>query len=757
MKKSGQLVDRVDQGFAWVAEWVFRWRWLVMVMALILVGGGLYFAARATPDNSLDAYFDKTDPAYVAYMDYMADFNSDEITYILYSIPDSDYGPFDLEGMRKIADLTEALEREVPFAREVTSLANVEFIRADGDDIIVDELLIDFPETQAELLALRDALLAKPLYVDYLIDRTGQYGAVIIDMTKSSTDVLDDIIYDPEGGEGLFNLYPQVSDVAVREILERPEYEGIDFYLTGDAPMNSAYNQIFTTDSGYIMIATLVIAALLALVLFRATWVGLLGPVSVVIMSVILTMGFIGMVGWKVGLFFAMVPALLCAVGIAQSVHILLEYQRALSVSGDRPSATRAALKKVGGPCLMAALTTAAGFLVMSVSELKALAELAVYAAAGVMMTFALSITLLLVFLSGRKGGKPVKNARAMAVHPGVIRLVKAVVSLDLRHPRWVIAGGLVVLTLGLIGVSKLRIDFNFLDEFKDHVEWKQHSVKAEEVMGGLLNVTYIIDTGRPEGVKDPAVIAAIEKVQHFAEQQPLVVKTFSMADMVKDLNRSFHGDDDAFYTLPQSRELLAQYLLVYEVSGGKELWDLVSLDFSKTVLEMRVGITDATKIKALIGDIDRYLAENPIPGADVRQTGIGLLWVKICEYIASTQMTSYSLVFVIVAIFMCLSFGSVKVGLLSMIPNLAPVIVVLGYMGWTDTPLDYMKLLLATIAIGIAVDDTIHLVTRYRKRFLEMGDYRLSLDAAMHDVGPALIITSLILVFGFSSFLFSN
>ena len=755
---NNKLVDKVDASFGAIAEWSIRWRWLVVVLTLGVLCLGLYFSGKARFDNSLDAFFDRTDPTYTAYMEYLDDFLSDEVTYILYRVPDKEHGPFDIEAMKTIAKLTEELEAEVPFVRQATSLANVEFIRADGDDIIVDELLIDFPENQQALLEIKKAVMAKPLYVDYLINEAGDYAVILLEMERTSTDPLEKIILDPEkGGEDIYNLYPQVSDLKVREILARPEYSDIEFFITGDAPMNSAYNRILTDDNAIILMSALALIVLVSLLLFRVTLMGMLGPISVVIISIILTVGFIGFLGWTLGLIFSMVPTLICAVGVAQSVHILLEFQRNFAATGQRNRSVKAALKKVGGPCFMAALTTSAGFLVLWFSELKALSELAIYASFGVMMSFLLSATLLVIFLAGRDTELNERKKRALSVNPLVNRIVQTCIRLNLKQPRRVLIVCVSVLVFTGIGISQLRVDFNFLDEFKPHVEWRKHTELVEKVMGGTLGITYVVDTQTADGIKDPALLKAMESLQEFTEQDPLVKNSFSVTDVVKDLNQSFHGDDSNYYTLPDNKELIAQYLLVYEISGGEELRELVAPDFSRTVLEFRVGITYASNIVALIEKIDRHLQANPIPGAEVRKTGMGLLWINIAKYIASTQLISYSLVFAMIALFMTISFGSIRVGLLSMIPNLAPVVVALGLMGWTNTPLDYVKLLLATIAIGIAVDDTIHLVTRFRSRFYETGNYAKALERSLNDVGPALTITSIILVVSFMSFLIGN
>ncbi|POP51169.1 efflux RND transporter permease subunit [Zhongshania marina] len=753
-----KFVDRVDAVFGNVADWAVNHRLIVLLLSLLMLGLGTYFAGKVQADNSLDAYFDKSDPVYLSYTEYLDEFLSDEVTYIIYRVPDRPHGPFNYEAMGQIAHLAQAFEDEVPYVRDVISLPTVEFIRADGDSINVDELMLDFPEDQEALLKLREEVLSRPLYVDYIINEKADYAAIILEMERSSVDPLEDIIYDEAKGNQLENLYPQVSDNKLREIMARPEYAGIEFFITGDVPMNSAYNHVFMEDSAIGTLVTLAMLAVLSFLLFRVSLLGLFGPLAVVVLSIVMVLGVMGAFGWVLGLFFGIVPTLLCAVGVAQSVHILLEFQRAYGETGDRKVAVKTAISKVGGACMLASITTAVGFLVMTVSQLKVLSEMALYAASGVMFTFILSMTLLVVALaSGKSDTAKVTKKKGPAVQPGILWLVERCISLNLNHPKALLGAGTAILLFFLAGLSLVKVDFNFLEDFKPDVEWRQHTELAESVMGGILNVTYIIDTDEPEGVKNPEILHAIDRIQQFAEAQPLVKKTYSVVDIQKDLNRSFHGDDPAWYRLPDDRNMAAQYFLVYEISGGEELAEFVGQDYSRTVLEMRVEMSGSAEITKLLATIDDYIAENPIPNATVRKTGIGLMWVKMGEYIADTQLIGYSLIFVMVAGFLCVAFGSVKVGMLAMIPNLAPVVVVLGLMGWLGIHLDYMKLLLATIAIGIAVDDTLHLVIRFRRCFLTSGNYRTALADSMRDVGPALVITTIILLGAFACYLLSQ
>jgi predicted RND superfamily exporter protein len=759
--RENKFVDKVDRVFGLLAEWAVVHRAIILILSVAMLALGLYFAGKVQSDNSLDSYFDKSDPAYVAYSEYLAEFLSDEVTYILYRVPDREHGPFNIDAMRQIANLSAVLADEVPYVRDVISLPTVEFIRAEGDSITVDELMLDFPEDQQALLDLRQEVLNRPLYINYIINADADYAAIILEMERSSVDPLEDIIYDPaKGASDIENLYPQVSDNKVREVLARPEYTGIEFFVTGDVAMNSAYNHVVMEGAVISTVVTLLLLALLSFILFRVSLLALFGPLAVVILSICMVLGMMGAFGWVLGLFFGIVPTLICAVGVAQSVHILLEFQRAYDASGDRRASVKAAIAKVGGACLLASITTAVGFLVMSVSQLKVLSEMALYAASGVMFTFVLSMSLLVVVLSlGKSTDKPPQKAKSSkpTVQPVVLWFVERCIVLNLHMPKRLLGLGFAVLVFAIAGLSKVQIDFNFLEDFKPHTEWRQHTELAEKVMGGILNVTYIVDTDQSEGVKDPAILRAIERIQTFAESQPLVKKAYSVVDIQKDLNRSFHGDDPAWYRLAEKRDLIAQYFLVYELSGGEELQEFVSPNYDRTVIEMRVKMTGSAAITELLKTIDEHIAANPIPNASVRKAGIGLMWVKMGEYIADTQLIGYSLLFVIIAGFLCLAFGSIKVGMLAMIPNLAPVIVVLGIMGWLGISLDYMKLLLATIAIGIAVDDTLHLVIRFRRCFFSTGNYRVALQDSMRDVGPALVITTLILLGAFSSYQLSD
>jgi predicted RND superfamily exporter protein len=743
--------------FEAIGGWSYEHRWVVLIASVAAWGLAGYLATGARIDNSVAAFFDTDDPTYGAYLQYREDFESDEIGYIVYRAKG---GAWDLELMRQVEKLTQALEDEVPFVKEVTSLSNAEFMEgAPPDDILVYDLLADFPETQEELFVIRDKVMKKPIYVGGLVSADTELGAVIVEMSRSSVDSVEEIRLDPDGGDGLGNLYPQVSFEAIEAILGRPEYDGIEFFHTGDVALNATYNTVFIEQDLPVLTALslLVIALSLALVFRRS--IGVIGPFMVVAFAMAVSVGAIALIGWDIDFMFGLMPTLLITVGVADSVHILSEfdiYQRRLA---SRRDAIRRTLYLVGPPCLLTSLTTAAGFLSLSLSPVKSVAHLAVYSAAGVIAAFIASITILVALLYfGRRPSSDVSEKKKGRDERGKAfgAALRSVASFVIRFRNPILIASAVIFVSSAGGISMLTVDSNFLMEFSEKIPVRRTTQFVDDHMSGTYSMVYVFDSGEADGIKDPAVLREIERVQREAERHPLVTKTYSVVDLMKDINQSFHNGDPEYYKIPDSRELVAQYLLVYEMSGGEEIRNYLSIDYARATLELRCKMKETSRLQGIVEDIDAHLDEEPLRASAVSVTGIGALWLKFVEYITWSQIQGALIALTVVSLMMIVVFRSVKIGLVSMIPNIAPVVLVLGGMGWMGVPLDYYRLLIAPVAIGIAVDDTIHLMTRYHHEFGKLGDYKKALYASMDGVGRALFITSAILVVGFLMNIFS-
>jgi hypothetical protein len=753
-KRYGGLQFWLDRGFEKLSHWAVAHTGWVLGAFAVLTLAGLFFAAGVTQDNSLDAYFDPDDPTFIHYKAFQKEFNSDEVIYLVYKGKNEKDGVFDLETMKMIDSLTRAIEQEVPFVRKTTSLANVELIESRGNDIVIHRLN-DNPYVAADLQHLRDITMAKPLYVGTLVSKDARYGAILVEMTLASTDPIDKLRVDPKGGDGLANLYPQAPNNKLHEILARPEYQGLEVMITGDVPWNTAYNEIINRDLGVITLATLGLAALLCMLLFRTKLLGLVAPLAVVVLGIIMTVAVMGAAGYQINLMFLALPTLLCAIGIAQSVHLLMNWQQEYVECGSSREAARRAMEKIGTPSLLSALTTAAGLIGMCTSQLKALREFGLYSSIGVILTFVVAV-LVMTSLAARAKAKA--NTKPKLAHAKWLeRIVFGFLELALRNPRRMLALWIVATLLAVGAATQMKVDINFLEEFNRKVPWRADTERIEKIMGGVLSVVYVFDTGKTDGIQDPALIRGIESLQAFAEQQEIVADTTSIVDYLKELNQALHGGAPAYRVIPGEREALAQLMLVYELSGGKEMNDIRNIDRSKTVLELRVKVVGAARVRDLVQKLDAHMAANPIPGTKVELSGIGLLWIKIMDYIAESQISSASSSFFMILGFIVITFGSLRLGLWAMIPNVLPFIFVFGYMGAVGWHLDWLKMLMASITMGISVDDTIHYLARLRVVFAEKGNYEEALRETTHEVGIPLTVTSFALVVAFGSYLLSD
>ncbi|MBA57105.1 MAG: RND transporter [Pseudomonadales bacterium] len=743
----------LNEFFAKLAIFSYRNRWQVAVVCLVVLLGCTYFANNVRTDNSFDAFFDQSDPVYQAYLEHQENFGSDEITFIMYDASEYRHGVFNQQLVESILDLTNEIDTKVPFVRNVTSIANAELMLVEGDNLTITSLQDEMPLTQDRMLELARVLQQRKLYEGSIYSTDLKFGGILVEMSRTSTDTLDKIQFDPDKGAVMDNLYPMVSNSALQTILNDRKYADIPFYVSGDVPLNAAYNEILVDELASLGVICVLIIVLILAYFFRGNLFGIIGPVVVVALSVVMTIAFIEAMGWHLDMGFGMAPVLLMAVGIAHAVHIISDY---LIFSRRYPTeqALYETMKLVGTPCLLTSLTTMVGFASMSLTPIRTVSHAGIYMSVGVLAAFLLSILLLTVFLSFMK---PLNAAGELPQHDKLKQLLNRCSCFTLKHRRAVFSVFAMVMFVSIWGLTQVRIDSNWLMDFSDRVSVKVDAVKIDNTMTGLNPLAYLLDSNAAGGIKNPEFLKELERLQSEVETHfPLIRKTTSIVDLVKELNQSFHGDDPDFYRIPESRELISQYLLVYEISGGKDLRSFVSEDYSKALLQIRAQLVYASELQAFEQKIDQYLQQYPLHYSEKINSGMGTLLTTLLGYISFSQLQGLAIAVVVITLFVSMIFGSLKMGLVSMIPNVGPIIVVAGVMGLMGVVLDATKLLLATIAIGIAVDDTIHMVTRIRLEFQRTGSYATAYINAINEVGRALVITSLSLVLGLCALLFS-
>jgi hypothetical protein len=439
-------------------------------------------------------------------------------------------------------------------------------------------------------------------------------------------------------------------------------------------------------------------------------------------------------------------------VGVAASVHIVSDFRISQSKYPDTREAVKHTIYILGVPCLFTSLTDIAGFMSMAISPIKAIKHFAIYSAFGSAIAFVLTVTFLIVFLSLVKKKPSLEENEKIQREGKVLNMILEKIALfDLRHKYSMLAAGSIVCALSVYGIFQLTVDSNWLNEFSKKIEVRRATELVDGVMGGSGGYSYTFDTKKQDGIFDPDVLKTMDLISEAAKRETwIVMKTYSIVDLIKDINMSFHGGDPKFYTIPDNKDLIAQYVLLYETSGGDEMKNYISSDYSRANIEIRCKSIETSKYKEIFAKIDSYIKTLPDLKVVPQATGIGVLWVELVDYIVESQVNGFWLAFIGIGLMMCFLFKSVKLGILGMIPNVLPIVMTLGLMGYLKIPLDYVKILIGCVSIGIAVDDTIHMLTRCHHEFNVCGNYKEAVLISIKDVGRAVYITTLILISGF-------
>ena len=724
--------------FGKLAGFILAWRWPVLVAVLLLTAFFFYKMRSLKMDNSNEAFFVEEDETRITYNKFKDTFGNDELVYILIETQDF----FDPERVKLIGRLANDLEEKVPYLKDMTFLGNAEYVEGVENGIEIYDLMEDFPETPKQMEIIKKKAMAERLYLDNLISQDGKTAAIVLEME----------LYPENQVDARRTIAP-----VVREILARPEYTSLEAYTVGTPIINYDIQAITAKETPSFGLMCIVLELLILLWVTRRMR-GVIAPLTVVILSVFWTLGLIGILGWTLNMLVIIIPTLLIAVGIGDSMHVIAEIQDQQQRGLGRKEAITAALALAGLPCLLTALTTAAGFFSFLATSIKPIREMGVYAAIGVIMAFVLSMVLVPIFFSFGKDKK-----QAMALNPFhnrndlFDRMLKNIARLNLRYPRAILGMFILLMAISLVGYSLIEVESNTVKMFSTDLPIRQACDYVDSHMGGSVSVEIMLDTGKKNGVKDPAFLKQLESLQNYIDKHPLAMKTMSIVDHLKKMNQALHENRPEHYKLPETRAQVSEYLFLYETSGGEELDKQVSFNYDIARLTARTKSLDTKDVRIFMADIDQFVKEHLDPVIKVEYTGMVTMVKAISDLITSGQIRSFGVAFIAIALMMIMVLRSFKIGLISMCPNLFPVLIALGFMGSAGIYLSMSLVTFAAIIIGIAVDDTIHFFVRYRREFKRLGSYEEAVKATITTVGRPIVFTTMTLVAGFSVFALSD
>jgi predicted RND superfamily exporter protein len=709
-------------------------RWVVdhpaLAGSLLLLATAVLATAlpRLTIDESAEGLIVARDPAREFYEAAKRRFGGDTLTVVLLKA-DNVFTPAVLGAVKR---LTEALERVESVSR-VESLTTVRNIRGQGDTLDTEPLVgATVPTTPADLARLRADALAHRAFVGNLVSPDGRATAIVV-------------YADPVPGDSMFN---RRFAERVDALIAAESAPGLTIFQVG-APLTKA------TAAGYIkqdqrtvvpLAATVLLLTLL--VAFR-TFQGVVIPMLTALVSIVWGLALMALSGLPLTMLTAVVPSLLLAIGFTEDVHMISGYHHHLEQGADKLTALRAMVDHAATPILVTTVTTVVGFGSLITTDIPMLVQFG-YASA-MALTANWLVTLIGVPVLLRVWPVP-RRLRPSAFSEGegpgpLARWLEWIGRFNLRHRAPILGVWAALVALSVVGWTQLRINTDFISYFPERSPIRQRIHDLHTSLTGGLAFYIVVDTGRPDGLKDPALLRGIAALQDHLAATGKVDKTVSLADYLRKMHREMHGGDPAFEVIPETADEVAQYLLLLE---GPELAKFVDFNASAANVVVRHNLTGSGELTALIREIEQFAARVFPNNVIVRPTGEEVLFNRAADFLAVNELTSFSLTFLIIGLIHAFLFTSLKAGLLSLVPNVVPILLLYGFMGFVGISLNTSTAMIATVAIGIAVDDTVHHMVTYSRQLNEHHDQKVAMFNTLLAQGRPIIYVSLALAAGF-------
>ncbi len=714
------------------ATWIITNRWKVIAFSILIVfipGTGLtklYF------DASYRVYCGEDNPQ-------LADLEAIEATYteshnVIIVVAPEDGNVFTARTLEAIEQLTEDAW-QIPFSRRVDSITNFQYTTATEDVLIVRDMVKNAAVYTADNLAdVRAAVLAEPALSRRLISESGHVTGVNVTLSMPKDE--------------LTTATPRIAAHARKIAGElETQYPGLKTYISGIVMLDNSFTESAIHDFIYLVPISFVLMMVLISILvggFAGTFVTMI----IIIASVIAAMGTTGYIGFPLTAMSTSGPIIILTVAIANCVHLLVSFVHGLHKGETKSEAMEESLRINLQPVFLASATTAIGFSSLNFSEVPPFAHLGNIVCFGVIASFLLTVTFMpavMTLLPTRRSRRPAEAKET----PMMNRFADFVI----RKHRTLLWTMLIV--FGTIIANIPRNEFNdvFVHYFDESIPFRTDSDFMVENLTGVYLNDYSLDSGEPGGISKPEFLRDVERLAEWIETLPGTIHVDRYTTIMKRLNKNMHGDDDEYYVLPAERELAAQYLLLYEMSlpYGLDINNQIDVDKSATKLAHTIGTISSKDTLALDRRIRAWIEENAPSIKGVRSGSPTLMFSNIGQRNSRAMLLGTSVALAAISIILILALRSLKIGLISLIPNLIPAAVGFGLWGIFVGEVGMMLSVVTGMSFGIVVDNTVHFLSKYLRAKRETGlQPEDAIRYAFRTVGYALVITTSTLVIGF-------
>ena len=758
---------KTEKKFEIFSDWIYDNSKKCISSVLVFVAVIATQLPNLTIDTSTEGFLHKTDPLRIAYDEFRSEFGRDE--KLLIAIKTKKI--FDIGFLSRLEQFHKALEAGLPYITGVNSLINARNTYGNKDSLIVDELFEELPKNEKNLLEKKQKALDNPLFLNLLYNEDQTFTTIIVDtQTYSSFDAEGRPISFSDEEDGFeedgfeedtlaLENQPYLTDdentsivVKLQEISKDFQSEDFDIYLTGSAVVAATIKQSMIKDvQGFIQKMVFSIVVVLFLLFRRVS--GVLLPLICVVLTVVSTVSIMTIFNAPLTMATQLMPSFLLAVITGAAIHLLAVFYKDLKSTSNVKESLRYSMGHSGFAIVMTSLTTAAGMWSFSFSEIAPVADLGVFASAGILIGMLFTLVLLPALISTIKFKQRLEKQDSSS-KTIMDRALLRISQVSTTYVKSIIISSVAIVLVAIFFATQLRFSHFPLNWFPKDDPSRVATEVVDEELRGSVTLEVVIDTGIENGLYEPEILNKIEKATDYFDSIQgntlFVGKTLSIVDVIKESNKALNENREEFYVIPQDRNMIAQELFLFENTGSDDLQDFASSDFSKARITVKVPYVESLEYNDFIAQ-----AQNKLDGyfqrdAKVSLTGISVMLSDIMGKSIFSSGVSYMAAFCIISIMMILLVGSVKIGMISMIPNVLPLLLLSIVMSIFDMPLDMFTMLIGTIALGLAVDDTVHFMHNFRRYELQYNNVDKATRLTLMGTGRAITITSIVLSMGF-------
>jgi predicted RND superfamily exporter protein len=675
-------------------------------------------------DPSTDRILPEHSPAKQFYDRTQRIFGSDETLVIM--LEDSNvFSPAVIDRIRRMTTRLEA----IPQVHHVVSLTNALDIRSVDGDLDIAPFVPGPDVSKPDYAAVRARLLANPIYAGSLVSKAGDATALVVYFRD---------ITDREYMRG--GVHQAVTTVV------REEQGSSKVYMSGGPYLKvTMVNELIRDLVDIPPIVTLILIAVLALS-FR-TVTGVVVPLVTVGIGVLFTLATITALGYSLSMISILVPPLLMILGFTYSVHVVAEYGQLRTLPDSYTGAVKKTLEHITLPVALTGLTTIAGFVALIANPIQAIKEFGLFATIGVVYTTVLSIALTpaLLRLMDRNPA-PWASLDGGSQANRFDRFAERVAKFDLDHRKGIFIASGVIFLAACAGMTAIHVSTEAITNFSKDSEVRTSFNAINEKLGGANTFYIVVEANHQGAFKEPANLNAIRELQAWLGSQPEIGGTVSIADYLMQVNQALHDNDPTYYAIPDNQRLITQLLFL---SSNDELGRIVTNRYDMANIIVRSSVINSDRMAALVARINEHLRQFPEHLKPV-VTGSPVLISETLTNIINGQAISVAMALVLVYILLSLMFMSARTGLITMLPNILPVAVYFGSLGFFGISLNPSTSLIAPMVLGIAIDDTIHYFSRFNSEVHRLADDRKATLLTLKSVGRPMTYTSIGLCLGF-------